>query len=229
MYKKSILIVDDERSIVKGLKLSLEQEGFEIKVAYDGERAYNLFNSEKLDLIIMDLMLPEIDGFSLCKMIRQKSNIPIIMLTARTEDVDKIVGLEIGADDYLEKPCNTRELIARIRAILRRVQDINVDISRITIRNISIDILRRKVFIDDSKICLTDKEFELLLLLAKNAGVVYSRDNLLELVWGYNFIGDSRTVDVHVRRLREKIEENPAEPQYILTKWGVGYYFQELS
>jgi len=229
MYKKTVLLVDDERSIIKGLKLSLEQEGFEIKVAYDGECAYKLFLSEKLDLIVMDLMLPKIDGFSLCKMIRQKSNIPIIMLTARTEDVDKIVGLEIGADDYLEKPCNTRELIARIRAVLRRVQEINIEQSKIDISNISIDILRRKVYIDDSRICLTDKEFELLLLLAQNAGVVYSRDNLLELVWGYNFVGDSRTVDVHIRRLREKIEENPAEPIYILTKWGIGYYFQELN
>jgi len=225
----SILIVDDERLLVKGLKRSLEQEGFKVYAAYDGEQAWSLINGQKFNLIILDIMLPGIDGLELCRRIRQKWKIPIIMLTAKGEDVDKIVGLELGADDYMSKPFNTRELLARIRAVLRRVPSPEDDdtLDTIVTGNLTINQARRKVTVSGREIDLTAKEFSLLSLLARHPGRVYTRENLLELVWGSCYYSDLRTVDVHVRRIRKKIEANPKKPEYILTKWGVGYYFND--
>jgi len=224
-----ILIVDDERLLVKGLKRSLEQEKFEVTAAYDGRQAWDLIKEYKFELIILDIMLPEIDGLELCKMIRQSLKTPIIMLTAKGEDVDKIVGLELGADDYLSKPFNTRELLARIKAVLRRVPPVDKEgISEsIVVGSMVIDPVKRRVAVNGNEINLTAKEFDLLILLARHPGRVYTRDNLLDLVWGSRYYSDLRTVDVHIRRLREKIEENPKEPEFILTKWGIGYYFND--
>lgn len=227
----TILLVDDEKLLVKGLKRSLEQEGFEVLVAYDGEEALRQYRLGKAELIILDIMLPKKSGLEVCREIRKDTDIPIIMLTAKGDDVDKIVGLELGADDYMTKPFNTRELIARIKAVLRRSSKQKKDSSDkiLTVDDIRIDILRRTVERAGQGIDLTAKEFDLLLILARNPGRVFTRDNLLELVWGLEYYGDLRTVDVHVRRLREKLEPDPRHPAYVLTKWGVGYYFKEYT
>lgn len=225
-----ILVVDDEKLIVKGIKFSLEQEGMDVDAAYDGEEAYNLAKEVKYSLILLDVMLPKIDGLEVCRMIREFSDVPIIMVTAKGEDMDKIMGLEYGADDYLTKPFNILELKARIKAILRRsvklVAQNDSKANLLRARDLEIDLESRRCFINGVEKNLTAKEFDLLELFMKNPGKVYSRDSLLKTIWGYNYPGDARAVDVHVRRLREKIEKNPSEPQYIHTKWGVGYFFK---
>jgi len=225
-----ILIVDDEPLFVKGLKHSLEHEGYTVECAYDGEEGLKQLNKGGIDLVILDVMLPKKDGFSVCREIRSYSNVPIIMLTAKGEDIDKIIGIEIGADDYLTKPFNTRELLARIKALLRRAR---MDYDRdkgdvLDLGELKLDLKSRRVFLKEKEIDLTTKEFDILYILAKSPGRVYSRENLLELIWGYDFYGDERTVDVHIRRIREKLEENPGHPHWILTKWGVGYYYREM-
>jgi len=224
-----ILIVDDEKLLVKGIKFNLEQDGYETETAYDGEEALKLARDKSISLIILDLMLPNIDGLTVCQKIREFSSVPIIMLTAKTEDMDKILGLEYGADDYLTKPFNILELKARIKAILRRVTNQNsVGVKpMVSAGGIELDYNLRRVKIENKTIELTAKEFDLCDLFVSNPGKVYSRENLLDIVWGYDYPGDIRTVDVHVRRLREKIEPDAAAPTYILTKWGVGYYFKE--
>lgn len=223
-----ILIVDDEKLFVKGLKYSLEQDDYIIETAFDGKEAIEKVKKKRYDLIILDLMLPGIDGLEVCQKIRQDSQVPIIMLTARGEDINKILGLEYGADDYLTKPFNILELKARIKAILRRVnmKSTNITDQVIQIDDFKINTLGRKLTIHGNKVNLTAKEFDLLLLLAANPGKVFTREELLETIWGYEYFGDLRTVDVHIRRLREKIEEDSGQPEYILTKWGVGYYFR---
>lgn len=224
-----ILIVDDEALLVKGLKYSLEQDGYKTDSALDGNEAVEKANKENYDLIILDLMLPGIDGLEVCQKIREKSQVPIIMLTAKGEDINKILGLEYGADDYLTKPFNILELKARIKAILRRAiaKNSNIGDQVIQVDNFTINTLGRKVTVEGREVNLTAKEFDLLLLLASNPGKVYTREELLEKIWGYEHFGDLRTVDVHIRRLREKIEENSSQAEYILTKWGVGYYFRK--
>lgn len=225
-----ILIVDDEKLLVKGIKFNFEQDGYTVETAYDGEEALKLAKDKSIDLIILDLMLPKVDGLSVCQKIRDFSRVPIIMLTAKADDIDKILGLEYGADDYLTKPFNILELKARVKAILRRSQQAKAaekKRSESEDGNLQIDDNLRKIKIDGRWIELTSKEFDLMDLFISNPGKVYSRENLLDIVWGYDYPGDIRTVDVHVRRLREKIEPNPATPAYILTKWGVGYYFKK--
>ena len=224
-----ILLVDDEAALVKGLKYSLERENFEVYTAENGKRALQVMEEVQPDLVILDLMLPVLDGTEVCKSIRKYSTVPIIMLTARNDDIDKILGLEIGADDYMTKPFSTRELIARIRASLRRISwgGIVPENESIAVGDLRIDVLKRHVWLGEKQLDLTAKEFNILLVLAANPGRVYTRENLLELVWGYQYYGDVRNVDVHVRRLREKIERNPACPEYVLTRWGVGYNFRE--
>ncbi len=225
-----ILIVDDEKLLVKGIKFNFEQDGYTVETAYDGEEALRLAKDKSIDIIILDLMLPKIDGLSVCQKIRDFSRVPIIMLTAKADDIDKILGLEYGADDYLTKPFNILELKARVKAILRRSQQAKTAEKKRTESddgNPEIDDNLRKIKIDGRWIELTSKEFDLMDLFINNPGKVYSRENLLDIVWGYDYPGDIRTVDVHVRRLREKIEPNPATPAYILTKWGVGYYFKK--
>lgn len=225
---KRILVVDDEKLIVKGIKFSLEQEDMLVDVAYDGQEAFDLAKTNVYDLIILDVMLPKIDGLSVCRQIREFSNMPIIMLTAKGEDMDKILGLEYGADDYMTKPFNILELKARMKAVLRRIKtEYNGDSEAvINSGELKIDCESRRVFINNEEINLTAKEFDLLELFSKHPNKVYSRENLLNIVWGYDYPGDVRTVDVHVRRLREKVEPNPSEPKFIHTKWGVGYYYQ---
>ena len=225
----NILIVDDEKLIVKGLKFSLEQDSMTVDVAYDGEEAMELARANTYDLIMLDVMLPKASGLEVCQHIREFSDVPIIMLSAKGEDMDKIMGLEYGADDYITKPFNVIELKARIKAILRRSSkssSLPLDTKALVIRDLSIDSEKRRVYIKAKEVDLTVKEFDLLELLMVNEGKVYSREQLLETVWGYDYPGDVRTVDVHIRRLREKIEENPSEPKYLYTKWGVGYYFR---
>ena len=225
-----ILIVDDEKLLVKGIKFNFEQDGYTVETAYDGEEALRLAKDKSIDIIILDLMLPKIDGLSVCQKIRDFSRVPIIMLTAKADDIDKILGLEYGADDYLTKPFNILELKARVKAILRRSRQEKTAEKKRTESddgNLEIDDKLRKIKIDGRWIELTSKEFDLMDLFINNPGKVYSRENLLDIVWGYDYPGDIRTVDVHVRRLREKIEPNPATPAYILTKWGVGYYFKK--
>ena len=223
-----ILIVDDEPLLVKGLKYSLEQDGYSTEVAYDGKEALEKHNREKFDIIILDLMLPEIDGLEVCQRIRERSDVPIIMLTAKGEDMNKILGLEYGADDYMTKPFNILELKARIKAILRRSNSKESKLGEqiIYVDDFIINTLGRKVTVNGKEINLTAKEFDLLILLATNPGKVFTREELLEIIWGYEYFGDLRTVDVHVRRLREKIEKDSNNYEYILTKWGVGYYFR---
>ncbi len=222
-----ILVVDDEKLLVKGIKYNLEQEGYQVVTGFDGEEAVHYAHDESVDLILLDLMLPKMDGLTALREIRKFSEVPVIMLTAKSEDIDKILGLEYGADDYITKPFNIREVISRIKAILRRVnpnprQQSNTLVSG----DIELDYNFRQVKIKDNLIELTGKEFELMELFLKNPGKVYTRENLLDIAWGFDYPGDARTVDVHIRRLREKIEENPAEPSYIKTKWGVGYYYK---
>ncbi|MBQ8559895.1 MAG: response regulator transcription factor [Tyzzerella sp.] len=226
---KKVLVVDDEKLIVKGIKFSLMQDGMEVDCAYDGEEALELAKNNAYDLILLDVMLPKIDGFDVCQQIREFSDVPIVMLTAKGEDMDKILGLEYGADDYITKPFNILEVKARIKAIMRRTgkKEEKVDESNILIKHdMKIDRESRRVFIEDEEINLTAKEFDLLEILATNPDKVYSREQLLNLVWKYEYAGDARTVDVHIRRLREKIEKTPSNPKYVFTKWGVGYYFK---
>lgn len=226
-----ILVVDDEALLVKGLKYSLEQDGFITEAAYDGNEALEKVSKGNYDMIILDLMLPGIDGLEVCQKIREKSQVPIIMLTAKGEDINKILGLEYGADDYLTKPFNILELKARIKAILRRVstRDTKIGEQIIQIDDFTINTLGRKLIVRGKDINLTAKEFDLLFLLATNPGKVFTREELLEIIWGYEYFGDLRTVDVHIRRLREKVERNSSQAEYILTKWGVGYYFRSKS
>ena len=222
-----ILVVDDERVLVKGIKFNLESEGYQVEVGYDGEQAVELARSGAFDLIILDLMMPKIDGLQACMRIREFSNVPVIMLTARSEDADKIIGFECGADDYITKPFNILELKARVRALLRRAgMSHQKQAARLTIGHITLDADTRAAWKEGQSVDLTAKEFDLMELLMRNPGRVYSRENLLNVVWGYEYAGDYRTVDVHVRRLREKLELDPANPRYILTKWGVGYYLK---
>ena len=222
-----ILVVDDERVLVKGIKFNLESEGYQVEVGYDGEQAVELARSGAFDLIILDLMMPKIDGLQACMRIREFSNVPVIMLTARSEDADKIIGFECGADDYITKPFNLLELKARVRALLRRAgMSHQKEAGRLTIGHITLDADARAAWKEGQSVDLTAKEFDLMELLMRNPGRVYSRENLLNVVWGYEYAGDYRTVDVHVRRLREKLELDPANPRYILTKWGVGYYLK---
>ncbi len=225
-----ILVVDDERLLVKGIKFNLENEGYQVETAFDGRTAVDLARSNSYDLIILDLMMPEIDGLEACVKIREFSNVPIIMLTARGEDTDKIIGFECGADDYVTKPFNILELKARIRAMLRRAGSAAVGSGKqaasITLGGITLDMDQRIALRGGESVELTAKEYDLIELLMKNPRRVYSRENLMDAVWGYSYAGDYRTVDVHIRRLREKLEENPAAPEHILTKWGVGYYFK---
>ena len=226
---KKVLVVDDEKLIVKGIRFSLEQDGMEVDCAYDGEEALRLARENRYDIILLDVMLPKIDGFEVCQQIREYSDVPIIMLTAKGEDMDKILGLEYGADDYITKPFNILEVKARIKAIMRRTgkKKDKEDNDKVIIKGeMKIDCESRRVFIGEREINLTAKEFDLLELLSMNPNKVYSRENLLSIVWGYEYPGDARTVDVHIRRLREKIEPNPSEPKYVYTKWGVGYYFK---
>ncbi len=223
---KKVLVVDDEKLIVKGIRFSLEQDGMEVDCAYDGEEALEMVREKEYDIVLLDVMLPRLTGFEVCQQIRDFSSVPIVMLTAKGEDMDKILGLEYGADDYIIKPFNILEVKARIKAIIRRTSPKPKDVSRvIQNKDMKLDCESRRVYVAGKEINLTGKEFELLELLIMNADKVYSRENLLKLVWGADYPGDVRTVDVHVRRLREKIERNPSEPQYVHTKWGVGYYF----
>ncbi len=225
---KRILLVDDEPLIVKGLKFALESDGYETDSAGDGELALSKIKSGDYDLILLDVMLPKMSGIEVCQAVREVSDVPIIMLTAKGEDMDKILGLEYGADDYMTKPFNILEVKARIKNILRRAGAGREPAKLvISVRDITINIGTRNVDIAGNQVNLTVKEFDLLNLFMSNVGKVYSRDELLETIWGSDYIGDFRTVDVHIRRLREKIEADPANPQYIMTKWGVGYYFAE--
>ena len=224
-----ILVVDDEKLLVKGIKYNLEQEGYQVVTAFDGEEAVHLAHDESIDLILLDLMLPKLDGLTVCRTVRGFSDVPIIMLTAKSEDIDKILGLEYGADDYITKPFNIREVTSRIKAILRRTKarEPKTDTDTLVSGDITLDYNFRRVIINGRVIELTGKEFDLLELFLKHPGKVYTRENLLDIAWGFDYPGDARTVDVHIRRLREKIEQNPAEPHYIRTKWGVGYYYKE--
>ena len=226
---KKVLVVDDEKLIVKGIRFSLEQDGMEVECAYDGEEALKLATENQYDMILLDIMLPKMDGFEVCQQIRGFSDVPIVMLTAKGDDMDKILGLEYGADDYITKPFNILEVKARIKAIMRRTsgkREKEEAVKVIESGDLKLDGESRRLFILGKEINLTAKEFDLLELLVMNPGKVYSRENLLNIVWGYEYPGDVRTVDVHVRRLREKIEKNPSEPKYVHTKWGVGYYYQ---
>lgn len=229
----SVLVVDDEKLIVKGMRFSLEQDGMDVDCAYDGEEAISLAKQKEYDVILLDVMLPKFDGYEVCQAIREFSEMPIIMLTAKGNDMDKILGLEYGADDYITKPFNILEVKARIKAIMRRNakkgrRDRQDEGRLVTAGDLKLDRDSRRVFIGDKEINLTAKEFDLLELLTCNPGKVYSREQLLTFVWGNKAMdtGDVRTVDVHVRRLREKIEPSPSDPKYVHTKWGVGYYFR---
>jgi DNA-binding response OmpR family regulator len=222
-----ILVVDDEKTLVKGIKFNLENEGYQVECAYDGAAAVELARNEKFDLLILDVMMPEVDGLEACMRIREFSNVPIIMLTAKSEDSDKLMGFECGADDYLTKPFNILELKARVRALLRRAAGVQRNQGAVlTVGGLSLNTEERVAIRDGEVVDLTAKEYDLIELLMRNPRRVYSRENLMNVVWGYDYAGDYRTVDVHIRRLREKLEPNPAEPDYIMTKWGVGYYFK---
>ena len=227
---KKVLVVDDEKLIVKGIRFSLEQDGMEVDCAYDGEEALRMAQENSYDMVLLDIMLPKMDGFEVCQAIREFSDMPIVMLTAKGDDMDKILGLEYGADDYITKPFNILEVKARIKAIMRRTagkkEETKSD-SVIEKKDLRLDCDSHRLFILGNEVNLTTKEFDLLMLLVKNENKVYSRESLLELVWGKDYPGDVRTVDVHVRRLREKIELNPSEPKYVHTKWGVGYYYYQ--
>lgn len=224
-----VLVVDDEKLIVKGLRFSLEQDGYEVDSAYDGEEALSLARSGDYDIILLDIMLPKLTGFEVCQQIRETSDVPIIMLTAKGDDMDKILGLDYGADDYITKPFNVLEVKARMKAILRRsksdkIQEKPSDV--IVAGDLKLDTANRRAYIEGKEVNLTAKEFDVLELLATNPNKVYSRSDLLDLVWGKDYPGDGRTVDVHVRRLREKIEKSPGDPRFVRTKWGTGYYFE---
>lgn len=223
-----ILVVDDEKLLVKGIKFNLENEGYQVDCCYDGEEAVAKTETETYDLVILDLMMPKMDGLQACMHIREKSMVPIIMLTAKSEDTDKLIGFEYGADDYITKPFNILELKARVRALLRRASTISASPEHELIKagDLALDTRSRAAFKNGNEIDLTLKEYDLAELFMRNPGKVYSRENLLNIVWGYDFQGDIRTVDVHIRRLREKLESDPAKPEFFFTKWGVGYYFK---
>ena len=223
---KRVLVVDDEKLIVKGIQFSLIQDGYEVDCAYDGNEAMELARAREYDVILLDLMLPGLDGLTVCQQVRSFSDVPIIMLTAKGGDMDKILGLDNGADDYITKPFNILEVKARIKAILRRNGKGGGVVNTVRVKDIVLDREGRRAFMSDNELSLTTKEFDLLEILLTNPGKVYNREKLLNIVWGYEYPGDVRTVDVHVRRLREKIEVNPADPEYVFTKWGVGYYFK---
>ena len=226
-----ILVVDDERPLVKGIKFNLENEGYEVDCCYDGAAAVDMAGRTDYNLIILDLMMPEKDGLQACQEIRSFSTVPIIMLTARSERSDLLLGFESGADDYITKPFDVLELKARVRALLRRSSISSVSTADNSSRNlltrghVTLDEARRSAYKDGQEVELTMKEFDLMLFLMKNPGKVFSREKLLDLVWGYDYLGDTRTVDVHIRRLREKLERDPAVPEMLMTKWGVGYFF----
>jgi len=226
---KRILLVDDEPLILKGLRFTLEQEGYEIITAADGEEALKIFFEQSVDLVLLDVMLPKLDGIQVCQRIRESSNVPILMLTAKGEDMDKILGLEYGADDYMTKPFNILEVKARIKTVLRRAAQpaANEEKKVIRVHDMEVNIVNRSVLLGGREVRLTAKEFDLLQLFITNRGKVFSRETMLETVWKYDYMGDARTVDVHIRRLREKIERNTAQPEFIFTKWGVGYYFTD--
>lgn len=226
---KRVLVVDDEKLIVKGIKFSLEQDDMQVDCAYDGEEALNLARQTEYDMVLLDVMLPKLTGFDVCQQIREFSNMPIIMLTAKGEDMDKILGLEYGADDYMTKPFNILEVKARIKTILRRAsQPVAAEKKKIIrVRDLEVNIVNRSVTLGGKEVRLTAKEFDLLQLFINNRGKVFSREAMLETVWKYDYMGDARTVDVHIRRLREKIERNTSQPEFIFTKWGVGYYFTD--
>lgn len=228
---KKVLVVDDERLIVKGLRFSLEQDDMEFECAYDGEEALEMAKNKKYDIILLDIMLPKLTGLEVCQQIREFSDVPVIMLTAKGEDMDKILGLEYGADDYITKPFNILEVKARIKAIIRRTgakgkEPVEKKAQIIEAGDLRLDCEGRRLHVSGREVNLTAKEFDVLELLVLNPNKVYGRDNLLKLVWGEDYPGDVRTVDVHIRRLREKIEPNPSEPKYVHTKWGVGYYYK---
>ena len=226
---RKVLVVDDEKLIVKGVRFSLEQDGMEVDCAYDGEEALEKIRANTYDIILLDIMLPKLDGFQVCQQVREFSDVPILMLTAKGDDMDKILGLEYGADDYITKPFNILEVKARIKAITRRTSKAakqKKDESVINVLDMTLDTDSKRLHVAGKEINLTSKEFDVLELLVKNPDKVYSREKLLGLVWGSQYPGDVRTVDVHIRRLREKIELNPSEPKYVHTKWGVGYYFK---
>ncbi len=228
MTGKKVLVVDDEKLIVKGIRFSLEQEGMKVDCAYDGEEAVEKARDGQYDIILLDVMLPKLTGFEVCQQIREFSGVPVIMLTAKGDDMDKILGLEYGADDYITKPFNILEVKARIKAILRRMdsrREKDEESGVIESGELKLDCDGKRAYISGKEIGLTAKEFEVLELLMRNPNKVYGRENLLKLVWGADYPGDVRTVDVHIRRLREKIEASPSEPRYVHTKWGVGYYF----
>ena len=225
-----VLVVDDEKLIVKGIKFNLEQDNMIVDCAYDGEEALEYAKKTEYDVVLLDIMLPKLNGYEVCQQIREFSNMPIIMLTAKSDDMDKILGLEDGADDYITKPFNILEVKARIKAIMRRSSKKKADDEKkattIVVDTLKLDLEGRRAFIEGREVNLTAKEFDVLELLIMNPNKVYSRENLLNIVWGPEYPGDVRTVDVHIRRLREKVESNPSEPKYVHTKWGVGYYFQ---
>ena len=229
--EKKVLVVDDERPIVEILKINLQREGYVVFEAYDGEEAVSKAMTVEPDLILLDVMLPKLDGFSVCKKIREKSSVPILMLTAREEELDKVLGLELGADDYITKPFSVRELMARVKANMRRNQTVFEDkveapVEKLEISGFLLDFNRYELYKNGKLIDLTIREFDLIKFLASQPNKVFSRQSLLESVWDYEYYGDVRTVDVTVRRLREKVEDDPSEPKAIMTKRGVGYYFQ---
>jgi DNA-binding response OmpR family regulator len=229
---RKVLVVDDEKLIIKGIRFSLEQDGMEVDCAYDGEEALNMARAREYDIILLDVMLPKLSGFEVCQQIRDFSNVPIVMLTAKGEDMDKILGLEYGADDYIIKPFNILEVKARLKAIMRRMSPREKEkevAPMVESGAVRLDCENRRTYIKAKEINLTTKEFEVLELLVLNPNKVYSRESLLKLIWGSEYPGDVRTVDVHIRRLREKIEENPSAPYYVHTKWGVGYYFAQTD
>ncbi|SHN55431.1 DNA-binding response regulator, OmpR family, contains REC and winged-helix (wHTH) domain [Butyrivibrio hungatei DSM 14810] len=223
---KKALVVDDEKAIVKGIKFSLEQDGMVVDCAYDGQEAIDMAKANEYDIILLDVMLPKFTGFEVCQQIREFSTVPIIMLTAKGDDMDKILGLEYGADDYITKPFNILEVKARIKAIIRRTTKAPSDEHCLIFGDLKLNEAYRRVFVKEKEINVTSREYELLELLIHNPGKVYSREELLDTIWGSEYPGDERTVDVHIRRLREKLEVNPSEPRYVRTKWGSGYYFQ---
>ena len=224
-----ILVADDEALLVKGIRFNLQSDGYEVVTGCNGLEAVQLAKDPDVNLVILDVMMPEMDGLTACTKIREFSNVPIILLTAKTDDMDKLIGFDHGADDYLTKPFNILELKARIKALLRRSNMAEKSTSsRLTIGSISLDLDGRNAYVGDRLVDLTAKEFDVVEFLMRNANRVYSREALLDTIWAYEYRSDIRTVDVHIRRLREKLEENPAEPQYIMTKWGVGYYFRKM-
>ncbi len=223
---KRALVVDDEKAIVKGIKFSLEQDDIFVDCAYDGQEALDMAKASDYDIILLDVMLPKLTGFEVCQQIREFSNVPIVMLTAKGDDMDKILGLEYGADDYITKPFNILEVKARMKAIMRRTNRTGSEEKCLTFGQLKLNESYRRVFVGDQEINVTSREYELLELLASHPGKIYSREQLLESIWGNDYPGDARTVDVHIRRLREKLEANPSEPIYVRTKWGSGYYFQ---